>query len=154
MKNVYIATILVISILLLASCTPQPATTPTPVSSGTTPRPSPAAAPSPATSQDIAWNKVVEAAKKEGLVTIYAFYYSGDIGRSMARAFQDRYGIRVEILASAGRQTVEKVKVEQAVKQPIADVVNAFPALLSFLWRVWVKRCGKTSPVHGISRYS
>ena len=116
---------IVISLFILASCTPQPATTPTPFSSGTTPRPSPTATSPSVSPQDIAWNKVVEAAKKEGLVTIYAFYYSGDIGRSMARAFQDRCGIRVEILASAGRQTVEKVKVEQAVKQPVADVVNA-----------------------------
>ncbi|MBF8266360.1 MAG: Ferric transporter ATP-binding subunit, partial [Dehalococcoidia bacterium] len=120
MKTVYIATMIVISLFILASCTLQPATTPTPVSSGTTPRPSPTAISPSVSPQDTAWNKVVEAAKKEGLVTIYAFYYGGDIGRSMARAFQDKYGIRVEILASAGRQTVEKVKVEQAMKQPVA----------------------------------
>lgn len=125
MKPIYIAPLIAVSLLVLASCTPQPATPATPPPTGTTPRPSPTATPPPTTSQDTAWNKVVDAAKKEGLVTIYAFYYSGDIGRSMARAFQDRYGIRVEILASAGRQTVEKVKVEQAMKQPVADVVNA-----------------------------
>ena len=48
----------------------------------------------------------------------------GDIGRTIAKAFQDKYGVRVEILAAPGRQTVEKVKVEQQVKQPVADVVN------------------------------
>ncbi|MBF8265252.1 MAG: Ferric transporter ATP-binding subunit, partial [Dehalococcoidia bacterium] len=76
------------------------------------------------TSQDAAWAKVVESAKKEGTVTIYSFYYVADIGRVIAKAFQDRYGIRVEILAIAGRQTVEKVKVEASMKQLVADVVN------------------------------
>ena len=122
MRKSLLPTIFVALILIMVSCAPQPAPAPTPAA----PRPTtaPVAAPTPSTSQDAAWAKVVESAKKEGTVTIYSFYYVADIGRAIAKAFQDRYGIRVEILAIAGRQTVEKVKVEASMKQLVADIVN------------------------------
>ncbi|MDO8637642.1 MAG: extracellular solute-binding protein [Dehalococcoidia bacterium] len=126
MRKSLLPTIFVALILIMVSCAPQPAPTLTPPA----PRPTtaPVAAPTsnlpPSTSQDAAWAKVVESAKKEGTVTIYSFYYVADIGRAIAKAFQDRYGIRVEILAIAGRQTVEKVKVEASMKQLVADLVN------------------------------
>ncbi|MBF8265746.1 MAG: Ferric transporter ATP-binding subunit, partial [Dehalococcoidia bacterium] len=122
MRKLLLPSILVALTLIMVSCAPQPAPAPTPAA----PRPTtaPVAAPTPSTSQDAAWAKVVESAKKEGTVTIYSFYYVADIGRVIAKAFQDRYGIRVEILAIAGRQTVEKVKVEASMKQLVADVVN------------------------------
>ncbi len=110
--------------LVLMSCTPtQPPPAPTPSSPATT-TPAPVTGAS-VTPEDAAWAKVVAAAKKEGVLTMYSFYYVGDTGRALSKAFQDRYGIGVEILASSGTPTLEKIKVEQAVKQPVADVVNS-----------------------------
>ena len=79
----------------------------------------------PPASQDPAWARVVEAAKKEGLLTIYsATAFAGDGGRRSVEAFSKEYGIRVELLIAAGRQVVERVKVESTMKQPIGDIVS------------------------------
>ncbi|MBI4287819.1 MAG: extracellular solute-binding protein [Chloroflexi bacterium] len=109
---------------LMSTCAPKPVAPPAPAPTAAPATPAPASKLSSATAQDAAWDKVIATAKKEGVVTVYSFFYVGDMGKDMARTFQQRYGIRVEILASPGRQTVEKLKVEQAVKQPVADVVN------------------------------
>lgn len=127
MKRFLYPILVIILVLITVSCAPKQA--PAPATPATRPStPAPAATPAsnllPPTSQDAAWAKVVENAKKEGSLTIYSFYYVGDIGRAIAKAFQDRYGIRVEIMAAPGRQTVEKLKVEQSMKQVVADVVN------------------------------
>ena len=127
MKRILYLTLIAALILTIVSCAPKQGPSPTP-STPTPTAPPKATAPAssilPPTSQDAAWAKVVENAKKEGTVTIYSFYFAADIGRAIAKAFQDRYGIRAEILAIAGRQTVEKVKVESAMKQLVADLVN------------------------------
>ncbi|MBF8304066.1 MAG: Ferric transporter ATP-binding subunit [Dehalococcoidia bacterium] len=113
-------------ILLVIACSAQPAPVPTtsaPIA------PAKAATPTsnlpPPTSQDAAWAKVVEAAKKEGLITIYgASQFAGDGGRRTIEAFSKEYGIRVDMLVAAGRQAAERIKVESKMKQPIADLVG------------------------------
>ena len=113
-------------LVLLASCTPQAASTPSALEAIA---PAKAASPtsniSPPASQDAAWAKVVEAAKKEGLVTIYgANQFAGDGGSRTIEAFSKEYGIRVDLLIAAGRQAVERIKVENKMKQPVADIVG------------------------------
>lgn len=122
--NLLVATLVAVIALVLVSCAPAQPVSPPATSTPIAATPAPVTAPV-TTPEDAAWAKVVAAAKKEGVVTVYSFYYVGDTGRALAKAFQERYGIRVEILASSGRQTVEKIRVEQAIKQPVADVVNA-----------------------------
>ncbi len=79
----------------------------------------------PPTAQDAAWSKVVEAARKEGVITIYAgSQFAGDAGRKALEAFTNQYGIRVDVLIIAGRQAVEKVKIENKMKLPIADILG------------------------------
>ena len=113
-------------VALLVACTPQSAPVP---SAPAPPAPAKAVVPtsnlSPPTSQDVAWAKVVEAAKKEGLLTIYgASQFAGEGGRRTIEAFSKEYGIRVDMLVAAGRQAVERIKVESKMKQPIADIVG------------------------------
>ena len=75
--------------------------------------------------EDTAWDKVVAMAKKEGGLTIYSTSFVADTGRRLASDFQNRYGIRVEVLASSGRTSLEKIKIEQQIKKPIADIMQS-----------------------------
>ena len=118
---------------------PAPIPAPAPQASPAIPAPlAPAVAP-----EDTAWAKVVEAAKMEKSLTIYSMHFSGDIGQAMAKAFKEQYGIRMEILAAPGRQTVEKIKVEQTLKAPIADIIQTGASsatevsIAGFLESVW-----------------
>lgn len=106
--------------VLLAGCAPAPAPTPPPMA------PAPVAAtpaPPQASPEEVAWAAVVERAKKEGNVTAYGYVFPGEIGQAVRQAFKDRYGITVEILTVSGRTALEKIKVEQQIKKPVADVV-------------------------------
>ena len=109
--------------VLFASCAPAPA--PNPTSTPMAPAPTVAAPPSATPSpQDAAWAKVVQEAKREGVLTVYGYLFPGEIGQAVGRVFKGRYGITVETLAVQGRMALEKVKVEQAIKNPVADVVS------------------------------
>jgi len=119
------------TLMALFACAPKPASVPT------TPTPQPPA-PSPASpvtsnistpmSQDAAWSRVVEAAKKEGSVTVYAVTIIGDTGQAVADAFYKRYGIRVDIIAGPGSVLSEKIRTEQRMNQVIADVAAELSA--------------------------
>ncbi len=108
--------------LLLLSCTPsQPAGTPAPIAPIKTNVPTSNI--SPPTSQDAAWDKVVEAAKKEGRLNFYTFYFTGDKGAVMASAFESRYGIKLDIITGRGSEFTERLKTEQRMGQMTGDVV-------------------------------
>ncbi|MDO8635203.1 MAG: hypothetical protein Q7R34_03005, partial [Dehalococcoidia bacterium] len=84
--------ILVISFLIALSfvssaCTPQaqPTSPPAPASVPTSNLPLPTSQ-SP-TAQDAAWQKVVEAAQKEGKLVLYSFSFTGDMGVQLAATF-------------------------------------------------------------------
>ena len=114
-----------IIILLLLACAPQVAPGPAPTT-GTPLLAAPVPAPvATVSTEETAWQKIVEAAKREGLVTIYGgAEFSGDGGRRTIEAFRNEYGIRVDLLITGGRQGFEKVKIENQIKQPIADIVT------------------------------
>jgi len=120
-KSCFIA-LLVVWLLIIACAPPsQPVATPSPVQA--TLAATPTSTVSPPTSQDAAWAKVVEAAKKEGLITIYgASQLAGDGGRKTIETFSSKYGIRVDMLLVSGRQAVERIRVESKMKQPISDI--------------------------------
>ncbi|MDO8637059.1 MAG: hypothetical protein Q7R34_12655, partial [Dehalococcoidia bacterium] len=97
MKRWFISLSIIILILLVA-CTPQAA----PVPSAPAPAaPAPVSVPtsnlSPPTSQDAAWAKIVEAGQKEGQVNVYTWGWTGDVGLSIASAFEKRYGIKLNM---------------------------------------------------------
>lgn len=125
-KNwVYGVTLIGLLVALVVGCRAKPAPTPVPtLAPVATPAPA-RAAPGPAT-EDVAWTRVVDAAQKEGELVIYASStFAGPVARALSQAFKEKYGIRVEILVGSGRANNERVQVEQKLKKPIADVMQA-----------------------------
>lgn len=118
MKSALISSIAVVALTLLLACAPTAA--PTPLAP-----PAPALAAAPALSpEQAAWTKIVEAAKKEGKVNAYAYTWVGDIGITVARAFESRYGIKVDIVTGRGAEFLERLKTEKRVGQQVADMTE------------------------------
>ncbi|MBI4288712.1 MAG: ABC transporter substrate-binding protein [Chloroflexi bacterium] len=119
-----VLTSLVLFVLVSVACTPKASPSPsTPVPTGQ----SPVAAPAPATkatTEEDAWAKVVAAARKEGVVTIYSTGFVADIGKRISEDFGKQYGIRVEILSGNGRTLMERILLEQTMKSQVADIFN------------------------------
>ncbi|MBI4288567.1 MAG: extracellular solute-binding protein [Chloroflexi bacterium] len=112
----------VIALLLAASCRPSPAPAPAPTSPApASPLPAPIAAPQPA-GQDDPWAKTVAAAKKEGAITVYSTGFISDVGQRVAAEFRKEFGIRMDILVGNGATLLQKILVEQSMKQAVADV--------------------------------
>lgn len=115
-----------VALIVAVSCTPT--TAPPPVSTAPSVTQAPAATPktSPVVSpEDAAWQKVVEAARKEGKVSIYSFSMIADVAIVTAKAFEDRYGLDVDIIGGRGAEFVERIKTEQRVGQVVADIMEA-----------------------------
>jgi iron(III) transport system substrate-binding protein len=68
------------------------------------------------------WDKVVEAARKEGKVVLYTANVGVKFHHDIAAAFQKRYGIPVEILEARASEIRERIRTEQAAGRPIGDV--------------------------------
>ncbi|MBF8266163.1 MAG: Ferric transporter ATP-binding subunit [Dehalococcoidia bacterium] len=117
--------ILLVSLVIITGCTPK---TSAPLSPASTPTQSLAATPSPAapavTKETSNWDKVVDAAKKEGEVTIYSFNYTGDIGTALALAFKNKFGITLNIITGRGAEFAERIKTEKRVGQMVGDVTE------------------------------
>ncbi|MBI4289758.1 MAG: extracellular solute-binding protein [Chloroflexi bacterium] len=114
---------LIALLLVLGACAPGPTAAPVPVSAP--PKSAPTTAPrvaSPADAQSTEWQKVVDAAKKEGSVTLYSYAFTGDLGLALSEAFKQRYGIKVEIVTGRGAEMVERIKTEQRMKSVTADI--------------------------------
>ncbi|MBF8265709.1 MAG: Ferric transporter ATP-binding subunit, partial [Dehalococcoidia bacterium] len=116
--------IILVLLIALTSCTPQ--TTPTP--STATPRPGTPIAPTSAPStgsavsaEDAAFAKIVDAAKKEGKVTAYSFNWVGDTGLAVQKAFETKYGIKLDIITGRGAEFQERIKTEKRVRQQVGD---------------------------------
>ena len=79
-----------------------------------------AQAASPAPSSE-AWQKLVEAAKKEGMVTLYTGQ-GLDQANDLAARFKKEYGITVQVVRAVGSELQAKVDAEQAAGRGIADI--------------------------------
>ena len=97
---------------------------PAPQAAPTQPTPIPTARTSTPVPEDIAWAKVLESARKEGVVTAYTSNLTGDIGRVTTEAFQKSYGIRLEIVGGIGAVLAERIKTENAAKKFVADTFD------------------------------
>ncbi|MBI4289067.1 MAG: extracellular solute-binding protein [Chloroflexi bacterium] len=123
--------ILLLVLSLVAACTPKqtPAPPPaTPAAPATPPSPfressaGTQAATAPQTSD---WDKVIAAAKKEGRLNVYSFNMTGDAGVDVARGFQARYGIKLDIITGGGAALAERIKTEKRMGTTVADVMDA-----------------------------
>ena len=110
--------------------TPLPTATPTPVPPTATPTPKAAVphaglAPSGPPVPDTDWAKIVEAAKKEGKVTVYTWQLSStDKQKAVRDGMKQAYGIDVEFLVLSSSWVVERLASEFRAGIYNADVVN------------------------------
>lgn len=144
MKNPLLVSVLIsVFVGLIVACTPsRPVRTPIPptptVASAPVGAPKPVQTLSP---EDIAWQKIVEAAKKEGKISLYSFSMPGDLGREIKKAFEEAYGINVEITTGVGAILMERIKSERAAKKSIADTYDTAPGFV-----ITAKKSGLTQP--------
>lgn len=75
-----------------------------------------------AAAQDAEWQKVVEAGKKEGKVVIYTASIGSPFHKTVFKAFEARYGIKIELLEARASEVRERVRVEQAAGRFLGDL--------------------------------
>jgi iron(III) transport system substrate-binding protein len=75
-----------------------------------------------ASAQDADWQKVVEAAKKEGKVSVYTASIGSPFHKIVFKAFEAKYGIKVELLEACASEVRERVRVEQAAGRFLGDL--------------------------------
>jgi iron(III) transport system substrate-binding protein len=68
------------------------------------------------------WQKVVEAAKKEGEVVLYSALVGAPSTERIAEAFEAKFGIPVETLEARASELLERVRTEQASGRSLGDV--------------------------------
>ena len=78
-----------------------------------------------------AWEKVLTEARKEGKVTLYTFNFTGDIGKNISKVFNDKYGIKVELVTGIASVLIERIKTERRAQKYIADTIDTAPTLLA-----------------------
>ncbi len=75
-----------------------------------------------AAAQDGEWQKVVDAARKEGKLVIYTASIGSPFHKTVIKAFEARYGITVELLEARASEVRERVRVEQSAGRFLGDI--------------------------------
>ncbi len=139
-KSVIVSVICVVILtLVLTSCAPQqtPATPSSPTAAPNVSLPTPKAV--VLTPEEAAWEKVIEAAKTEGRVTEYAYYFYGDVSLAVSKAFKEKYGIQIDYIVGRGAEFSTRLATEQRIKQYTADILDSSPS-----WVAQTKQSGFT----------
>ncbi|MBS0523032.1 MAG: extracellular solute-binding protein [Proteobacteria bacterium] len=76
----------------------------------------------PAWAQGDDWNKVVDAAKKEGKLSIYTASIGSPFHKKVFDAFTAKYGIKIDLLEARASEVRERVRVEQAAGRFLGDL--------------------------------
>jgi iron(III) transport system substrate-binding protein len=76
----------------------------------------------PALAQGDDWAKVVEAARKEGKLVIYTASIGSPFHKTVINAFEQKYGIQVELLEARASEVRERVRVEQSAGRFLGDI--------------------------------
>ena len=122
-----VSVLLVVLLAVLSACAPQTAPAPAPVAPAPTVAAPAPAAPQPTSPEDSELQQLIKAAQQEGKLIMYdATFFVGDIRIAVAKGFQERYGIPMEIMVTGGSSaTIEKLQVEQRMGINVADVFVA-----------------------------
>jgi len=122
MKRLLVAglSIGIILMVMLASCAPVVNDAPTPTPKAPVIDTSTSVA--SVNPQEAAWARIVEAAKKEGTLTVYSYWWVGDESITISRAFRQKYGIEVQVVTGKGAEFLERLKVEKRIGKVTADV--------------------------------
>lgn len=134
-KGKVVAVVLALVFLACAPAKPAPVAPPAATPVGVAPTPAAPAAAKPA--EEVEWDKVVAAAKKEGKVTVYSTFATPDYQRVFGGLMKTKYGITVEWLFGIGAANAEKIRVEHETGQVVGDVYHggaaAFVPLAKYL---------------------
>jgi iron(III) transport system substrate-binding protein len=76
----------------------------------------------PAVAQTDDWAKVVAAAKKEGKLVIYTASIGSPFHKTVIRAFEAKYDIKVELFEGRASEVRERVRIEQAAGRFVGDL--------------------------------
>jgi iron(III) transport system substrate-binding protein len=68
------------------------------------------------------WQKVADAAKKEGKLVIYTATLGSPYHKAVFQAFEKKYGIHVEPLEARASEVRERVRIEQAAGRFVGDI--------------------------------
>jgi iron(III) transport system substrate-binding protein len=109
----------ILALLALTACAPSPQQPSGGSTSGTAVSPE--------------WQKVLDGARKEGKVLVYAERFTGQEGTLINTELQQRYGITVDIISATGAQLVPRYQQETKAGQPSADVMEGSPTTLTAL---------------------
>lgn len=122
MKRLLVAglSIGMILMVMLASCAPVVTDAPTPTPKAPVIDTSTSVA--SVNPQEAAWARIVEAAKKEGTLTVYSYWWVGDESITISRAFRQKYDIEVQVVTGKGAEFLERLKVEKRIGKVTADV--------------------------------
>ena len=123
---IFLPLVSMVFLLIFAACAPSaptPSSTTKPAIPQTTSTITPGQ--SQLTPQEIEWNKVIEAAKTEGSVTMYGGSdFGGPVRQAIIDGFKEKYGIRVSILVGRGQDAQQRIKVEKQINKPVGDMVQ------------------------------
>ncbi len=70
------------------------------------------------------WDKLVAAAKAEGVVTLYTGLVGNQTSKQIADGFRARYGVRVDVLEVRATELRERLRTEKVSGRVLADVMN------------------------------
>lgn len=78
----------------------------------------------PAAAQDAEWSKVVDAARREGKVVLYTSVLGAPFHTAVMKSFEQKYGIRAELLDVRASELRERIRTEQATGRHLGDVLQ------------------------------
>jgi iron(III) transport system substrate-binding protein len=76
----------------------------------------------PASAQDDGWQKVIEAARKEGRLLLYTSGVGSPFHKEVGRLFEEKYKIRFEWLEARASELRERIRTEQTAGRFMGDV--------------------------------
>jgi ABC-type Fe3+ transport system substrate-binding protein len=85
--------------------------------------------------QDAAWQKVLAAAKKEGIVNVSSSPISGKAAVTVMDEFKKKYGVQIEFVPGRAQVMVEKISMEQVSKSYVMDAMETHGSALIELMR-------------------
>lgn len=123
MKRVSILVLSLVLVLIVAGCAPKTAPAPQAAAPASPTVTGQAVSPQTPAKEawQVEWEKVVNAAKKEGTVVLYSTA-GGIMRQAMSDAFRARYGLGVEMLSGKGAEVSAKLISERNAGLYLADV--------------------------------
>src|SRR6201986_2104666 len=77
----------------------------------------------PSSAEVADWDKVVAAAKAEGGLVLYTALVGAPSTKAIAKAFEAKYGIPVQVLEARASELRERIRTEEAAGRYLGDVM-------------------------------